>query len=198
MTYYKINLKNPDQKVLAAVAAACRQQAVIVYPTDTIYGLGCRADKTAPISRVKKIKKRDPQKPLIVIVSSLNMAKKFCFISRQQEDQLKKIWSGCRPTTVVLRRRPGLPAALAPGKKTLAVRLPKNDFLRKMVRMVGVPLVSTSFNLSGQPVKNEVHFLAERQEYPGDPDLVLDGGRRPSRASRIIDLTGEQAVILRS
>jgi L-threonylcarbamoyladenylate synthase len=196
--YLPLSLKKIDRDVLRQAAAAFKSGKIVVYPTDTIYGVGCRADDAAAIDRVKRLKKRDRKKPLIIIVSSLSMAKKYCFISRQQENDLKKIWSGSRPTSVILRQRHRLSDGLAPKQETLAVRLPKNDFLRKMVRMVGVPLVSTSFNISGQPVRNEVSFLATEKARVGRPDLILDGGFLPSRASRIIDLTGRQPVIIRA
>lgn len=195
--YLKINQKKITSADLALIVKALKAGKVIVYPTDTIYGLGCRASDVKAIKKIKKIKHRDLNKPLVIIVSSLNMAKKYCFISHKQELVLKKIWQAKRPTSVILRHRNLLPDELAPKQSTLAVRLPKNDFLRKIVKMVGVPLVSTSFNISGQPVWNEVNFLADQQPGRSGLDLVVDGGKLDNQASRIVDLTGKTIKVIR-
>lgn len=195
--YLKIDQKKIAKADLALIVKALKEGKVIVYPTDTIYGLGCRADDKKAILKIKKIKQRDRNKPLLIIVSSFSMANKYCFIPKKQAAALKKIWSGKRPTSVILRHRKKLSDELAPKQSTLAVRLPKCDFLRKIVRMMGVPLVSTSFNVSGQPVWNEVGHLADKKNKSGGPELIVDGGVLNNQASRIIDLTGEELKIVR-
>jgi len=195
--YLKINQKKITSADLALIVKALKAGKVIVYPTDTIYGLGCRADDVKAILKIKKIKQRDRHKPLLIIVSSFSMARKYCFIPNKQAAALKKIWLGKRPTSIMLRHRKLLSDELAPKQSTLAVRLPKSDFLRRIVRMTGVPLVSTSFNISGQPVWNEVSNLADKKSKPGGPDLIIDGGVLNNQASQIIDLTGEELKIVR-
>ena len=79
----------------------------------------------------------------------------------------------------------------------LAVRLPKSVFLRKIVRQAGTPVVSTSFNVSGQPVRNNVDFLAGNKLSKKDPELIINGGPLNNRPSMLIDLRGDQIKILR-
>jgi len=195
--YLKINPKKISSTELALIVKTLTRGEVIVYPTDTIYGLGCLASNVKAINKIKAIKKRDRNKPLLILVSSLYMAKKYCFISRKQELILKELWSLKRPTSVILKHRNLLPQELIPKQSGIAVRLPKSDFLRKMIRATGAPIVSTSFNISGQPVWNEVTFLANKKLTKNDPDLIIDGGALNNPASKIIDLMGSEIKILR-
>lgn len=165
----------------------------IVYPTDTIYGLGCLATDKKALNKIKKFKQRDEKKPFIVLVSSLNMVKKYCFVSKQQEEKIKNLSHSKRPTTIILRHRGLLPNELTGGKDTLAWRLPKSIFLRKIIRTVGLPIVSTSFNVSGQPVASRVDYLKDEKK----PDLIIDGGVLRNKASKIVDLSSGKAIIVR-
>ena len=162
-------------------------------PTDTIYGLSCRADKETPIARIFNIKRRDRGKPLLVLVSSLSMARKFCRINKSQTDSLKKIWQSHRPSSVLLPHRGLLPQSLTAGSSELAVRLPKSIFLRKMIRALGVPLVSTSANLSGFDVLDAAAARLVFKREPR-PDLLLSGGKNSARASRLLRLRADGGV----
>jgi L-threonylcarbamoyladenylate synthase len=195
--YLKINQQKITSAELALVVKSLHNGEVIVYPTDTIYGLGCLASNAKAINKIKKIKQREISKPFIILVSSLYMAKKYCFISKKQEVILKELWSSKRPTSVILRHRNLLPKELIPKQEGIAVRLPKSDFLRKMIRTAGTPIVSTSFNISGESVYNQVAFLADKKLTKTDPDLIIDGGVLNNKPSKIIDLTTEQIKIIR-
>lgn len=195
--YLKINQKKITSAELALIIKSLNRGEVMVYPTDTIYGLGCLATDVKAIKKIKVIKKRDENKPFIILVSSLYMAKKYCFVSKKQELILKELWSGRRPTSVILKQRNLLPIELIPKQKGIAVRLPKSDFLRKMIRTSGTPIVSTSFNVSGEPVWNQVAFLADKKLTKADPDLIIDGGELNNKASKIIDLTSGVIKVIR-
>ena len=195
--YLKINPKKITNAELTVIVKALESGEVIVYPTDTIYGLGCLATDEKAINKIKLIKKRDENKPLLVLVSSLNMAKKYCIINSKQALILKNLWALNRPTSVILRHRNLLANELNPKQIGLAIRLPKSDFLRKMIRRVKVPIVSTSFNLSGEPVLNRVDFLADKVFGKNYPDLIIDGGMLKNRASKIVDLMGDHLKIIR-
>ncbi len=195
--YLKINPKKITSADQALIVKSLQDGEVIVYPTDTIYGLGCLASDVKAIKKIKAIKKRDENKPLLILVSSLYMAKKYCFVSKKQESILRELWNSNRPTSVILRHRNLLPQELIPKHKGLAVRLPKSDFLRKIIRTAGVPVVSTSFNISGEPVWNEVNFLATKKLKISDPELIVDGGKLNNKPSRIVDLMENEIKIIR-
>ncbi len=195
--YLKIDSHKITSAESALIVKSLRLGEVMVYPTDTIYGLGCLATNAKAINKIKIIKKRDKNKPLLILVSSLHMAKKYCFISKKQEFSLKKIWKSKRPTSVILRHRNLLPKELNPKQEGIAVRLPKSDFLRKIIKTIGVPIVSTSFNVSGEPVWNEVSFLSKKRFKKNDPELVIDGGILNNQASRLINLINGEIKIIR-
>jgi len=199
MTQLEINRKIIKPALVKFVASALARGQVAVLPTDTIYGLSCVADNRQAIRRVYRLKRRDFKKPLIILAASLAMVKKYAFVSRRQEEYLKKIYESARPTTVILRSRNLLPPELQGDFDGLAWRLPKNDFLIKILKIVRRPLVSTSFNLSGQPDLTDPRYLSDYFPVRQRPDLVVSSGRcRRRRPSRLIDLRNEeQPLILR-
>lgn len=201
MEYLRIS---PRGRVSAnAVAAVVRQLErgrVAVLPTDTIYGLSCRADDARAIRRIIRLKRRDPKMGLIVLVDSLRTLRRYARIDSRQAVFLEKAWAARRrPTTVILRHRRLLPDVLSGGSDGLAVRLPKNVFLIKILKNLGVPLVSTSFNVSGRESIHDLSRLAE--QFPGPearPDLVVDAGVCRRRPSKLIDLRlSAMPVVLR-
>lgn len=185
MERIKLNLAKFEKSGIDYIVNFLNRGKVIVYPTDTIYGIGCRADNKKAISRIYKIKKREKKKPLLILVSSMAMAKKYCRINKEQVLYLKKAWPG--PVSVVCLSRQKLPVELTGGLATQAVRLPKNNFLIRIVKKIGMPLVSTSLNLSGEPpileLKNIEKILNKEK-----PDLIIDAGRLKNKASKIIDI----------
>jgi L-threonylcarbamoyladenylate synthase len=193
--------KSEEPAIIRLIAGSLRKGGVAVLPTDTIYGLSCLADDSRAIERIHSLKRRAARKPLIILVSSLAMLKKYVFLSKEQAVRLKKIWGpGTRPTTVIFRHRHLLAPELTAFSDSLAVRLPKSELLIKIVKASQKPLVSTSLNLSGE---ESIHDLARLSEIFPDsarrPDLVLDTGpSRRRKASRLIDLRrADKPVILR-
>ncbi|NCB20385.1 MAG: Sua5/YciO/YrdC/YwlC family protein [Clostridia bacterium] len=165
---------------------------VVVMPTDTIDGISVRADSFTAVEKIYKIKKRNKNKSLIILVSSINMLKKYCYLSQAQERVLKKIWQSENPTTVLLTHKKKLATNLT-NNKYLAVRLPKNDFLRKMIKSLRIPIVSTSLNISGE--KNlTINQSLELFRSTLRPDLVVINGindKLKIKASRLLSLNQE-------
>lgn len=201
MRYLPINPRKFSSADLDVVSGFLHQGSVMILPTDTIYGLSCRADNAPAIKKIYRLKKRDRKKPLIILVSSLAMLKKYAYVSAAQELYLKKAWSrSSRPTTVVLRHRGRLPRELAAETASLAVRLPKSDLLIKIIRKVKVPIVSTSLNLSGQEAVRDLRKISQYFPKENDrPDFAVDAGTcRRTKPSRLIDLrNGNKPLILR-
>lgn len=159
---------------------------VIILPTDTIYGLHCRASDKKAIRKIIRIKKRDNKKPFIVLISSISMANQICQINKKQRELLKNIWMKNRPTTVVLKAKNN-PLYISNKSDSVAVRLPKNDFLIKIIKRLNKPLVSSSFNLSGQKSLESLNNL-NLYFKKFKPDIGIDVGQLSAKASKIIDL----------
>ncbi|MDD5071707.1 MAG: L-threonylcarbamoyladenylate synthase [Patescibacteria group bacterium] len=187
MKYIKLNLKKITKKEIDLIIDYFKRGKVIVYPTDTIYGLGCLATNKKAVKKIFKIKGREKKKPLLILVNGFKMLKKYCFVSKEREKCLKKLWKSARPTSVILRKKGNLPAELTAGQETIAARLPKNGFLLKILRGVNCPIVSTSLNKSGQKNLESVRALGNYFKKV-KPDLVVDAGVIKAKPSRLIDL----------
>lgn len=164
-------------------------------PSDTVYGLFARANSKKAIERIYAIKKRAKSQPLLVLVSSLSMAKQYCEINSKQLSKLRQLWSVARPTTVILKHRGLLPVSLSAGREDLAMRLPKSDFLRKMIRSLGVPLISTSANFSGEAVLDGETALKVFTQSPR-PDFIVTQGKNRKLASRLVSLDSQGRVTI--
>jgi len=199
MKSLKVNLNKITAVEIKLIVNALKKGQVLVIPTDTIYGLSCLANDQKAINRIKRLKGNSNNKPLSILVSDIKMLNDYVYISSEQEKKIKKIWSlNNRPTTVILKHRRKLPSILTGDSDGLAARLPKSVFLIKIIKEVGFPIVSTSLNLTGEPV---VSNLMEINNYfpsqSDQPDLVVDAGVcRRHKASKILDLREVQKVLI--
>jgi len=138
-------------------------------PSDTIYGLSGQALNEQAIERIYRLKKRDSDKPLIVLIATVSQLDELG-VKREQADLAKKYWPG---GLTLICEAPNTPAYLHRGTKSLAVRLPDNDELRELMIRTG-PLVSTSANTQGDSVANSIQ---EAKAYFGDQlDFYVDAG----------------------
>lgn len=204
MITIKTKTKNINPAVIKLTADCLKRGEVAVLPTDTIYGFSCLADNIKAIKKIRQLKKRDGKemnKPFLILVGDIKMAKKYAFISTREETLLKDLWfKKLRPTTVILRSRKNLPKELLGNNGGIAMRLPKSEFLIKILKSVKRPLVSTSLNLSGQENINNPRLLAVYWPLGSkQPDLAVDAGLiRRKQASRLIDLRSiDKPMVLR-
>ncbi|MDD5290842.1 MAG: L-threonylcarbamoyladenylate synthase [Patescibacteria group bacterium] len=195
METIKINLKKITKNEIDLIIGYLKRGKIIVYPTDTIYGLGCLATNRKAINRIFKIKGRERRKPLLILVNGFKMLKKYCFVSKEQEKYLAKIWKSARPASVILRKKGNLPAELTAGGETIAVRLPKVKFLIKILNEANKPIVSTSLNLSGQKSLDSVSRL-DNYFKKRKPDLIIDAGVMKAKPSRLIDVRDLKNIVI--
>ena len=122
---------------------------IILYPTDTIWGLGCDATNEKSVERIYRIKKRDLSKPLICLVSSIAMLKKYVRRVHPRVETLLSYHE--RPLTIVYPHAQGLPPILCGDDGTIAIRLVQEPFCQALIEQADKPLVSTSANVAGEP-----------------------------------------------
>ena len=165
--------------------------AVFAYPTETVYGLGCRITSEAGLERICAIKGREAAKGMIVLVASLEQARELAEIDERAAAILNRFWPG--PLSVLLPARPGLPEILTPGGK-IALRHSPLAAATAIVEALG-PITSTSANPSGmKPALSFDELLA----YGLAADAALDGGViAGGQPSTLIDLSGAAPVCLR-
>lgn len=162
--------------------AAIESGGLAIYPTDTLYGIGCDAENAEAVARLRKLKGRDSKKPLSIIVSDLEMAESYCSISPKQKNILLSLLPG--PYTFILPLKKPLPVSDTP---EIGIRVPEHHFMRAVSKALSKPIVSTSANLSGEKE------AADASEVPraisDGADIFIDGGKcRYAQGSTVIDL----------
>jgi len=199
MLYLKKKKVDFDQTAIDLIVHNLKQGKVLVLPTDTIYGLSCLSQDKKALRRVSLIKGRADNKPFINLISSINMAKKYAELNSVELNTLKKLWLlDKRPTTVILKAQKKLPLKMISGDGAISLRLPKSDFLIKIIRKVGAPLVSTSLNLSGEKTLRDLKKINEVFSAKYQPDLAVDiGVVRRLKPSRLIDLRFNPPKVIR-
>ncbi len=177
------------------IARILAADGVIVYPTDTFYGLGANCLSQPALRRIFEIKKRPGSKGLPVLISDVETAERLASgLPPVFAVLTTRFWPG--PLTVVLRAASNLPPELVGPDRTIGLRLPAVPWLRALIRSTGVPLVTTSANISGQGEIGSAGGV--KRIFEGKVDLIVDGGRtRGGKPSTVIDLTGEQPVLVR-
>jgi L-threonylcarbamoyladenylate synthase len=183
----------PDE-TLRNAAQCILNGGIIAYPTETVYGLGARYDDDEILGRLYNLKKRPTDKtmPLIIgAVSDLDLLVEH--ITDSAGKIMETLWPG--PLTLVFRAKKGLSAYII-RESGIALRMPGESFALKLVRTVGMPITSTSANISGMPPARDA--LTAARYFGLEVDMIIDGGASPSDTpSTIIDVTTEPFRLLR-
>jgi len=192
-TVLRVDPGKPEAESIEAAAGIILGGGLVVYPTDTSYGLGASALDRGAVERVYRVKRRPPTKPIHVVVSDLGMVERYAHVGVGARRLAGRFWPG--PLTLVLRKREGLSDALSPGG-TVGFRVPDHPVALALVRRAGVPITATSANLTGRPDPYTVEEVLGY--FGGAVDLYLDAGRLPRRSpSTVVDLTRHPPRVLR-
>lgn len=197
MKVLQVDLNKDYSDVIREAVNILSYGGTIVYPTDTLYGLGANALNDIAVRKVFRIKCRSFSKPLPMIVRDLYWVKNLAEIKPYHEKVLKQVWPG--KVTVVLTKKEIVPDALTAEFNSVGIRIPDYIFTDNLLTKFGYPLTSTSANVSGQVPTNDINKIIEIfSKSTLKPDLVIDAGILPkSEPSMIIDLTGKKLKILR-
>jgi L-threonylcarbamoyladenylate synthase len=177
------------------VAHILENNGVIIYPTDTFYGLGVNSFSPSAIQRAYGLKKRDPAKPLSVLISDRDMLGAVARdIPQTFEPITSQFWPG--PLTVVLHASSRMPEVLLGSHRTIGVRLPDHAWLRELVKTAGFPITATSANITGEAEISDPGRAI--QVFHGKVECIVDGGMTPGGLpSTVVDMTPEKPTILR-
>lgn len=192
----KIDALSPDFDAVCTVAHEIIHGRVIVYPTDTIYGIGADACNSNAVERVFRAKKRDPARPILVLVNSLDMAARLVeSIPETAKTLIDKFWPG--PLTLVFKASASLPQGLTGASRTIGIRYPRHPFCSEILKMCNRPITSTSANISGENQSRSLRGIAETFE--SVVDLIVDAGDVQSGLpSTIVDVTGTTPRFIRA
>lgn len=188
-----INNENPQARLIAQVVDCLREGGVIIYPTDTTYGIGCDIFNKKGVKKIFQIKQRDSRKPFSFICSDLAEISNFAKVSNFAFKIMKRYLPG--PYTFVLEATRVVPDSLSTRQKTVGVRIPDNAICQAIVKQLGHPLVTTSANVSGEKTPADPYEI--EQSMGRLVDMVIDGGILMDEASTVISLIDDKIEVLR-
>ncbi|VVB97935.1 Threonylcarbamoyl-AMP synthase [uncultured archaeon] len=178
-----VDLEKEYPRALAEGPAVLKKGGIIVFPTDTVYGLGGDARSPEVLGKIYKIKERERGKPLAVVMSGLGMIREWCEVYEEGGNIMREHLPG--PYTFILKLKEGKP--LAGQKDKIGVRIPNHFFLRRLVLEFGAPVIATSANISGK--KDPVRFSEVDAGIIAAADLAINGGETALRQpSTVVDL----------
>jgi L-threonylcarbamoyladenylate synthase len=184
----RINARKPNTQVIRKAARIIKSGSLVVYPTETCYGLAADATNSKAVKRIYTIKKRPKSKPIPIIVSSLDMMGKYGRITKLVRALAREFMPG--PLTVVTDKK-SLPGVLNP--KEIAFRISSHPVARKLVRSVGRPITATSANIFGQPPIYKSRRIIK--VFNSKVDMILDcGDLKKSKPSTYVDARSRRVL----
>ncbi len=193
MEYYELHPDNPQERYINKAVDILKNGGVIIYPTDTVYGFGCDIYNKKAVERIYMIKNETETKLFSFLCSDLKDISKYAKVSNYAYKSIKKLIPGAY--TFILPAAKEVPKILWTKRKTVGIRVPDHEIARTLANRLGNPIISTSVTTrKGELIYNplEIKSIFNRQV-----DLMLSMGSLSGVPSSIIDLTGDEAKIVR-
>ena len=194
--FLKLYPQNPDPRRVEHVALALRNGAVVIYPTDTVYGMGCDIHNARAVERVARIKGIKPAKnDFSFICYDLSHIADYAKVSNQAFKLMKRMLPG--PFTFILDASGNVPKLLNTNKKTVGIRVPDHDIPRQMVQALGNPIITTSIHDEDEVIEYSTDPELIFEKFQHQVDIVIDGGYGGNVASTIVDATDDDFLVVR-
>jgi len=196
MRIIKIDLNKDYSEAIQEALDILKMGGTIVYPTDTVYGLGCNALDEIAVRHIFDIKNRS-SRPLPVLARDMKWVEELAYLTEQHRKMAAKFWPG--KFTLVLPKKEIVPPIVTTGLPTVGIRIADHAFTDKLLGAFGYPLVATSANVSGEPATGDIdNVIASLSAQSRRPDLVIDAGvLPPSNSSVVIDCSTDKPKVLR-
>ena len=192
MKILKTSIDDVDETIISEAIKVLADGGVVLYPTDTVYGLGANIFDNSAVKRVFKIKQRSLLKPLSILISDVEAIDLVAKVSLSQKEVINNYLPG--PYTFILKKNPVVPRVVTSGSSYVGVRVPDNDIARSLAGIF--PITTTSANVSDDEMLSTPDEIIEQLDC--DVDLVIDVGELKSkRASMIVDLSDNDIRIIR-
>lgn len=200
MQTYKLYANNPNPRVLQDIAQVIRDGGVVIYPTDSVYAIGCDALNQRAVEKIYQYRKEEAkQSHLSIICRDISQADEYTRISKEQFKLMHRNLPG--PFTFILEAGLKLPKVFR-SRKTVGIRIPDNGILQALLDELDGPLLTTSLKA---PVEDDdpdaVSYMTDpfliEETFQNQADVLIDGGYGEDQPSTVVDLTGEEAEILR-
>jgi tRNA threonylcarbamoyl adenosine modification protein (Sua5/YciO/YrdC/YwlC family) len=198
-TLYSLHPQTPQQRSIEQICQALRQGALMLYPTDTVYAIGCDMNVKSAVLRVRQLKQLANDKPLTFLCSSLSNISEYAWVTDNNYRFMKRLIPGAY--TFLLPATKLVPKlVMNPKRKTTGIRVPDSVICQALLESLGNPIISTSAHLPEE--KTEGDFSLEKAELfdalDKQVDIIIDDGSEPGFAvSTIIDLLDDEPVIVR-
>ena len=193
MVRLPINLQNPQQRIVKTAANVLEEGGLVIYPTDTVYGLGCDLFNKKAIERIYWIKGVKKRRRLSFICPDLKDIARYAQVPTPAYKLMRHLTPG--PYTFILEATREVPKILLEKRKTVGIRVPDSALCHHLLEEFGRPVISTSACPPDLEYLNDPEEIAGKFEYT--VDLFLDAGWGGSELSTVVDLTGAEPVILR-
>lgn len=189
--------ENPNQKHIRKIVDMLEAGAIIIYPTDTVYAMGCDISASKSIEKIAGFKGLNPKNPdLSLIFHDMSQLSEYTIIHDNNIFKLlKRNLPG--PFTFIVQANNQIPKLFRNKKKTVGIRIPDNNIVLELVRELGRPIVTTSIHDPDEIIEYTTDPELIHEKYEDFADAVIDGGYGNNEASTIVDCTGEDFVILR-
>jgi L-threonylcarbamoyladenylate synthase len=188
-------IKASRRRSVTEAAQVILNGGVVIYPTETIYGLGANALEPKVVEKVYSIKERTKSNPILVLIPDRSALDELTLEVPEVADKLiSAFWPG--PLTIVFKAAPVISSILTAGSGKLGIRLSSDKFCSELLRICGIPITSTSANLSGEANPNSIAMI-NRKVLDG-VDLIVDGGTLSSKVpSTVVDVASGKLELIR-
>lgn len=191
----KIYPENPNQKEITKVVKVLKEGGIIIYPTDTVYAMGCDALNVKSVEKICRAKNINPSKNnLSIICYDLSNISEYAKVDNSTFKLMKKNLPG--PFTFILNITGALPK-IYKHRKTVGIRVPDNNIIRDIVKELGNPIMTTSIKDNDEMIEYSTDPELIYEKYSKTTDLVIDGGYGGIEGSTIVDCTSGEPVLTR-
>lgn len=188
-----INSQNPQMRLIKKAADVLRDGGVIIYPTDTVYGLGCGLSNKKGIERIYELKKRNKKKPLSFVCSDLKHISQYAKVTDYAYKTMKRLLPGAY--TFILEASRLVPKIILPKRSTTGIRVPDNQICLALIKELGEPIISTSVKTAQGESLSDPCLIKEN--FDRVVDLIIDGGIIMPEPSSVISLVDDNIEIIR-
>lgn len=199
-TFYELHPQNPQKRTIEIIVTALKDGAVILYPTDTVYAIGCDLNVKSAVTQVRQIKQLSNDKPLTFLCSSLSNIAQYARVSDRAYKIMKHLIPG--PYTFILPATKLVPKlVMSPKRKTTGIRVPDRPICQALLQNLGNPIISTSAHLPDEEGKFPTLYVEKARLFDvleNQVDIIIDDGTEPGfEVSTILDFTTEEASVIR-
>ncbi len=193
----KINPDNPEGRKIKQVVESLQEGGIIIYPTDTVYGLGCDIFNPKAVEKICRLRGLKPEKAMLsFICEDISQIADYAYqIDNEVFKVLKKNLPG--PFTFVLRANNTVPKLFKNRKRTIGVRIPENNIARNIVKELGRPILSISLKSDDEILEYFTDPIDIFDDFKKLVDIVIDGGIGNNNPSTVVDCTGDDLEVIR-